>query len=349
MVFDSLSAPEQVEYLRDILPLKQFNEIEEEYDEFTDETVDDLLMAGKRNIKRAMDDWPDNWSILKEQIFVKAGKSIFDETSYRELSYYESAMNNGALETNLHLFEINALQSDGGESDLKIVKQMDGDELEDFLSDSDIEEFQKAFSTTGNNIWKSLDAVPKLRLGEVEDSDHVYLDFWVKNSEETKYHPREGRNITFPDIGKAFVRIHLDEEIAEIRERDLSESDITSVKSTIEELFDNELSFTGNEMTITDDDVRNFLELSDFVKATHAEHTGRSISKWTSKDEISEDEAYPEDRPHNFKNMVFDIDGVGRVTFQLSPANNAFRIYQKKLTPEDHRKTVEYIIKNING
>jgi len=47
MVFDSLSPPEQVEYLCSVLPLRQFDEIEEQYDEHSEPLVNELLLAGK--------------------------------------------------------------------------------------------------------------------------------------------------------------------------------------------------------------------------------------------------------------------------------------------------------------
>lgn len=348
MVYDSLSVPERVEYLRGVLPLNQFSEIEEEYDDYDNEIISEMELAAKKNVKRQMDDWPDLWTILKEDIYQYSGSEIYKNLTLREISYYESAMKNGSLETNVRLLEITQAKPDGGDDDSSVeVKQMSEDELREFISSSGIQEIEKAFSSVGNNIWSVLDKVPRMRIGEVEDDDHLYFDFWVKNSEETKFHPRRGEEITFPNLGEAYARVHLDEEVVEIRERGMSSDDLDAVKSTIEEALGNQIEFEGGSIVITDQDVRDFENLNDFVKSTHAEHSGRSVSRWTSDSEVSNDKAYPGGRPHNFKNMVFDINSVGRVTFRLSPAGDNFRIYQTKLRPEQHRKTVEYIIDHL--
>jgi len=348
MVYDSLSVPEKVEYLRGVLPLTQFSEIEGEYDDYDDDLINELELAAKKNVKRQMDDWPDLWTILKEDIYNYSGSEIYKNLSLREIAYYESAMNNGSLETNVRLLEITQVKPDGGDDESSVgVEQTSEDELREFIHSSDIPEIKKAFSSVGNNIWSVLDKVPRMRIGEVEDDSHVYFDFWVKNSEETKFHLRRGEEITFPDLGEAYARVHLDDEIVEIRERGMGSDNLEAVKSTIEEALGNQIEFEGSSIVITDQDVRDFENLNDFVKSTHAEHSGRSVSRWTSDSEVSNDQAYPGSRPHNFKNMVFDITNVGRVTFRLSPAGNNFRIYQTKLRPEQHRETVEYIIDHL--
>jgi hypothetical protein len=350
MVYDSLSVPEKVEYLRGVLPLTQFSEIEGEYDDYDDDLINELELAAKKNVKRQMDDWPDLWTILKEDIYNYSGSEIYKNLSLREIAYYESAMNNGSLETNVRLLEITQVKPDGGDDESSVgVEQTSEDELREFIHSSDIPEIKKAFSSVGNNIWSVLDKVPRMRIGEVEDDSHVYFDFWVKNSEETKFHLRRGEEITFPDLGEAYARVHLDDEIVEIRERGMGSDNLEAVKSTIEEALGNQIEFEGSSIVITDQDVRDFENLNDFVKSTHAEHSGRSVSRWTSDSEVSNDQAYPGSRPHNFKNMVFDITNVGRVTFRLSPAGNNFRIYQTKLRPEQHRETVEYIIDHLKS
>jgi len=195
-----------------------------------------------------MNDWPDNWSVLKEEILRSSGSEIFERMPYRELCYYESAMNNGALETNLYLFEIEGIQADGGAEEIPRWELMDEEELESFIRDSNIDEIQKAFSTAGNNIWEVLDYIPRMRIGQVEDSDHIYSEFWIKNSEDTKYHPREGRDITFPNIGKAYTRIRLEDKVAEVRERGMTEDNISTIQTTLEEMFSDQISFTGENV-----------------------------------------------------------------------------------------------------
>jgi hypothetical protein len=348
-MFEEMGIDEQVDYLRDCLPLTQFNEVTSGTEDYTDGTVDALIQEGKNAVKLQMQEGRDHWKHLIESdlIDVMSDGDMY-EKSYRELLYYSVAMGNSGLETSPVPFQYNIDReiSQDIEDDKHDIELMKETIIEN--GDNDIE---AAFSRVGRNIWDEIGDSPEIRFAFFEDKDHLYLEFWVKARDEREFNEREGEFVEWPDIRKLDCRIHFDDQVIELRGRKDREKDREGVLKFVERIFGNTtaIELRGDELEITDDTIRYFMGLSEFVSNPHSSKAGAARSSWTSDSDVRNDPEYPDHRPHNYGNMVFNLSDVGRVSFQLSADDESFRVFKHKITPVEHRQVVEYIWENINA
>lgn len=352
MRFEQMDTDEKISYLRDCLPLKPFEETVGEKERSSEEDIAELIDTGKRVIQKQMQQGRDHWNYLIEQQDIE-GEEFFSNLSYREILYYSVSMEDANLETYPSPFYFHS------ESRIKGIVEERGESVEDLreeLLTTASDSVVNAFSEVGSNIWDRLSDQPTLRFATFEDKCHLFLEFWVKTRDKTRFHERRGEFLSFPEIRKLSCRVHLDDGFAEIRGRNEREKDRKAVKNAIEHLLRDQIRFLedeevetdgGQPLEITDETIRGFYELDEFVTVPHASKSGTARSSWTS-DDVRDDDRYPDDRPNNYNNLVFDLDDIGRISFQLSAEDNSFRIFKQLMVPEDHRTVVEYIWGKIN-
>ncbi|SDQ40792.1 hypothetical protein [Natronobacterium texcoconense] len=348
-MFEEKSVEEQVSYLKACLPLNQFNNVVEGHSSYSEETVAELIEEGKRALRLQMQNGRDYWKYLKEdgQADIVSDDDLFQK-SYRELAYYAVAMNNSGLETSPVPFEFTP-----GHEVTQLIE--DEEHTEEQLKEKIIEnggdDIEAAFSTVGRNIWDVLGDHPEIRLAHFEDQDHIYLEFWMRAKTDREFHERKGEFIEFPVLRKIDCRVHLDDGLIEIRGRNERERDREQVLEYVEHLFGNTTAITvmEDDLDITDDTIRHFMDLPEFVTIPHASKAGTARSNWTSDSDVRDDSEYPDHRPHNHGNLVFNLDSVGRVSFQLSADNDSFRVFKHNITPQEHQQVVEFIWRNINA
>jgi len=346
-MFEDRGIEEQVSYLEGCLPRKQFNRVIDDYDDYTEETVEELIEEGKKTLSLRMQEGRDHWEYLKEANEVIEESSLF-EKSYRELAYYSIAMGNSGLETTPVLFEYNPEHEI---AQLIENEQHTVDQLREAIISNGNDDTKSAFSRVGRNIWDVLDEYPEIWLAYFEDRNHLYLEFWVRAKTNREFHERRGEFLEFPVLRHIDCRIHFDDELIEIRGRKDREKDRELVIKYIEHLFGNSTAINVREddLDITDDTIRYFMNLSEFVTLPHSSKAGTARSNWTSDSDVRDDTEYPDHRPHNHGNMVFDLDSVGRISFQLSADDNSYRVFKHKIIPQEHRQVVEFIWENINA
>lgn len=346
-MFEQLGVDERVSYLKGCLPLKQFNKVVEGYDTYTEETVEELINEGKDAIRLQMQQGRDQWEYLKEQKELVDDSNLF-EKPYRELTYYSVAMGNSGLQTTPIPFIYN--------SENETAVQIENEEhtieqLRESILSNGTDDVEAAFSRVGRNIWDELDEYPELRLAYFEDEDHLYLEFWVRAKTDRQFHERKGEFLEFPILRKINCRVHFDDKLIELRGRKDRKKDREQVIKYIENLFGNTpaITTTEDDLEITDDTIRYFLDLPEFVTLPHSSKAGTARSNWTSDSDVRDDDEYPDHRPHNHGNMVFNLDTNGRTSFQLSADDESFRIFKHNITPQEHRQVVEFIWRNINA
>mgnify|MGYP000020602901 CR=1 FL=1 len=346
-MFEEMDVAEQVSYLKGCLPLKQFNDVVDGQENYTEQTVRDLLQQGKKTISLQMQDGRDLWEHLKESEEVREDGELMDR-SYRELAYYSVAMGNSGLETTPVHFEYNSQHEI---AQLIEDEQHSVEKLRQAIISNGSEDIEAAFSEVGRNIWDVLDEYPEIRLAYFEDRDHLYLEFWVRAKTDREFHERKGEFLEFPVLRKLDCRIHFDDEMIEVRGRNERNKDREIVLEFVEHLFGNAtaLNILEDDLDITDDTIRYFMDLPEFVELPHSSKAGTARSNWTSDSDVRQDSEYPDHRPHNHGNMVFNLDSIGRISFQLSADSNSFRVFKHKITPEEHRQVVEFIWRNINA
>jgi len=346
-MFRDMEVEEQISYLRGCLPLNQFEQVTSQHQTYSEETVEELIQEGKDVLQLQMQEGRDHWEYLKENSEVIGDQGLM-EKSYRELLYYFVSMGNSLLETYPVPFSFNE-----GHEISELIE--DGEHTVESLRTHIIEEggegSENALSEMGRNIWSVIEEYPQIRFIYFEDKDHIYFEFWVKASEDREFHERKGEFVEFPDIRKIDCRLHLDDNVIELRGRSEREKDRERVLNYVERIFGNSTALTvkPEDIDITDDTIRHFMNLPEFVTIPHASKAGTADSNWTSDSDVRDDDEYPDHRPHNYGNMVFNLDTVGRVSFQLSADDNSFRIFKHKTTPEEHQQIVDYIWENTNA
>lgn len=347
-MFEEQGVEEQISYLRGCLPLRQFNQVTDQYDTYSEDTVEELIEQGKNTLRLQMQEGRDHWKYLKENRGQLLGDEDLFQISYRKLAYYAVAMNNSGLETSPIPHEFTS-----GHEITELIESENHtlDQLREAILSNGSDDIEAAFSTVGRNIWDVLGEYPEIRLAHFEDRDHIYLEFWVKAKEDREFHERRGEFLEFPKLRKLDCRIHLDDQLIELRGRNERQKDREHVLEYIEHLFGNTtaIDIRKDNLEITDDTIRYFMDLSEFVTNPHSSKDGAARSNWTSDSDVRNDPEYPDHRPHNYGNMVFNLNAVGRVSFQLSADDDSFRIFKHKITPQEHREVVEYIWRNINA
>lgn len=339
------SAEDQISYLRGCLPLRQFEKVISKSDLTSEETVQELIYEGKTALKLQMESGRDHWDYLKEELSYQ-DETLLQEKSYRELAYYAVAMGNSLLQTRPYSFDFDE------SSDLYDLIQSEEHtvaDLQDLIIENSREDVKLAFSDTGRNIWDVLSEYPELRIAYLEDENHLYLEFWSKAKEDREFHERRGEFLEFPVLRKLDCRIHLDDGFIELRGRNDRIKDRETVLEMVEKLFGNAISIDQNGLEIRDETIRYFMTLDEFVSIPHASKDGAARSSWTSDSDVRNDDEYPDHRPHNYGNMVFELDSVGRASFQLSADDNSFRVFLHKITPDQYRAVTEYIWENVNA
>jgi len=346
-MFEGRGIDDQVSYLEGCLPLNQFNKVVSGYDTYSEETVEVLIEEGKRTLQLQMQQGRDHWEHLKEENGALEDGDLF-QSSYRELAYYSVAMGNSGLQTTPVPFEFN---SEHEVSELIESEQHSVEQLRERIIENGGDDIKAAFSRVGRNIWDILDEYPEIRLAYFEDRDHLYLEFWVRAKTDREFHERKGKFLEFPVLRKINCRVHFDDELIEIRGRKDREKDRELVLEYVEHLFGNTTAIDVREddLDITDDTIRHFMNLPEFVNLPHSSKAGTARSNWTSDSDVRDDTEYPDHRPHNHGNMVFNLDSIDRISFQLSADENSFRVFKHKITPQEHREVVEFIWRNINA
>ena len=346
-MFREREVDDQISYLRGCLPLRQFENVTSQYENYTEETVEELIEEGKDILRLQMEEGRDHWKYLKENTGVVSEQELM-ESSYRELLYYSVAMGNSNLETHPIPFSFN---EDHEMATILQNGQHTVEQLRNRIIEEGGEGAEAALSEVGRNIWGVLEEHPQVRFIHFEDSDHIYFEFWVKPKEDRVFHERKGEFIDFPDIRKLDCRLHLDDGVIELRGRNDRQKDRERVLNYIERIFGNEtvLEVESDDLDITDSTIRHFMDLPDFMTIPHASKDGIAESSWTSDSDVRDDDEYPNHRPHNYGNMVFSSDTIGRISFQLSADDNSYRIFDQKITPDKHREISEFVWDNINN
>lgn len=346
-MFEGRGIDEQVSHLKGCLPLNQFNKVVSDYSTYSEETVEELIDEGKQTLQLQMQQGRDLWKYLKEENSELVDEDLFTG-SYRELAYYSVTMDNSGLETTPLPFEFN---SEHEIYELIENEQHTADQLQERIIENGGDDIKAAFSRVGRNIWDVLTEYPEIRLAYFEDRNHLYLEFWVQAKTDREFHERKGEFLEFPVLRKIDCRVHFDDKLIEIRGRKDREKDRELVLEYIEHLFGNSTAIDVREddLNITDNTIRYFMDLPEFVTLPHSSKAGTARSNWTSDSDVRDDTEYPDHRPHNHGNMVFELDSIGRISFQLSADENSFRVFKQKITPQEHREVVEFIWRNINA
>ncbi len=345
-MFDDLNTVNKIEYLKGCLSLQQYEEVMEKRERENEEAVDELIKKGKDIIRVRMQEGRDHWEYLKENLPEMDSTEDLYELSYRKLVYYQVSMNNSGLETQtVPLF----LDSEHETTEIIENDDLTIEELEQEFISNGPEGIEAAFSRVGRNIWHELDDEPQIRLAHMEDSHHLYLEFWLRAKDDKQFHERRGEYLEFPQLRKLECRVHLDEGFIELRGRNERKKDRKLVIEYVKRLLggNSSVSTDPDEFEITDETINNFMNLPEFKSNPHSGKDGQAMSKWTADSDVREDPEYPDHRPHNFSNMVFNLDSVGRASFQLSAKDDSFRVFQHKITPAEHIQMVEYIWQNI--
>lgn len=346
-MFRDQEVDDQISYLRDCLPLRQFENVTSQYENYTEDTVEELIEEGKDILRLQMEEGRNQWKYLKENTDVVSEQELM-ERSYRELLYYSVAMGNSNLETYPIPFSFNE------DHEMGTILQ-NGQHTVEQLRSQIIEEggegAEAALFEVGRNIWDVLEEHPQIRFIYFENKNHIYFEFWVKAKEDRVFHERRGEFLEFPDIRKLDCRLHLDDGVIELRGRNDRQKDRERVLNYVERIFGNEtvLEVESDDLDITDSTIRYFMDLSDFVTIPHASKDGTAESSWTSDSDVRDDDEYPDHRPHNYGNMVFNSDPIGRMSFQISADDNSFRVFDQKMTPDKYRQISEFIWSNINN
>lgn len=338
------STDDQVEYIEGCIPRSDFEEVTSRYDTFTEQTVLELLDSGKESIQYQMSLGRDLWGYLAESKG-EDPEDLFEEYTLGDMAYYYASMRDARIKTNIK--EFNLVSNPDNRIEDLFEGNKSQDEIQELISDLGHSGIQNGFSDIGNEIWHEVGQSPELRIGRVEDDNWIFFEFWVKGSTDTIYDEREGRTYDIPNIKKISARLNIEDNYVTIQNRDSNENDINRVLSAIKALFNTDIDFDSYYFDITDDDVRDFEALGEFEIAPYAGHQGTADSTWSADRGVDSDTRYPDDRPHNFKNLVFDIPSVGRVSFRLSPEDNSFRIFLQQQSPEETRRVTEYIWQHL--
>lgn len=352
-MFDSLTPEEQVSYLQDCLPIRPYEEVVSNFDSYSEETVSALLSEGKRVLVAQMEQGRDQWRYLIENMDYSA-EGYLEEHSYRELAYYLTAMGDSGLGTfpiPFSLIEESRLQAFLLESEDSV------EEIRDYLIENGPHSVEKSFSKAGTNIWDNLGEDPTPRIAYFEDSQHLYIEFWLRTASRQRFHERRGEFLEFPVLRKVVCRIHLDDEFIELRGRKERKKDRENSLVKIKRFLNDDISYRsgnniatdgGDDFAITDDSIRYFYTLPEFQRLSHANKDGTARSSWTAED-VRNDTMFPDNRPNNYNNLVFRLDSVGRVSFQLNAEDNSYQIFKHKIMPGDHRTVSEYIWEKLNN
>lgn len=350
-MFDDLHPEAKVDYLENCLPRKPFRDVVSDYDEYTEQTVDELVLEGKSTLISQMQQGIDHWEYLMENKDTLP-QEYKEEQSYRSLAYSLSAMNDSGLATFPRKFSV---EKNGALSELKDSDSRTIESLKEHLIANGDQSVEKAFSRVGADIWSDLGSEPTPRLAYFEDRDHLYTEFWMQTDSKKQFHERRGEFLEFPVLRKVVCRVHLDDEYVELRGRRQREKDKEAGYIALKEFLNDEISYSegsqtatdgGRVIEITDDVIRDFYNLPEFQRLSHANKDGTATSSWTA-DDVRTDSRYPDSRPNNYNNLVFDIDPVGRVSFQLNAEDNSFQIFKQKIMPREHIQVSEYIVENI--
>lgn len=345
MTFEDLSPSNQVSYLEGCIPSKPFDEVTENYEVYTEDTVSELLIKSKELVKQRMANGWDHWEHLKDNTEFTEQELL--NLSYRDLLYYSVAMEDSNRKTHPFGFEY------GEGETAEILKNGSEAEIRSHLIEIENGETDLAFSPVGVDIWEKIGDTPTLRLAKIEDSNHIFLEYWLRTGSTREYHERRGEFIEFPTIRRVSCRLHLDEEFIEVVGRNDRERDRDLVLRYIEDLVGGEILVNEDHIEIHDSTVRYFLELDGFIRRPHSKKAGTANSRWSASDRnVSEDDLFPESRRNEEANLRFNLDSVGKVGFQLSVEGNTYRIFAQKITPQNHIKTAEFIrekIEEANG
>lgn len=340
MTFSEYDPSQKVAYLEGCLPSTLFNEVAEGHSDYTSETVDELLYESKNLVKERMEIGWDHWEYLKD--YSELTETQLLGRSYRELLYYSVSMDDSNLKTHPHSL------SPSDDRVLNELKESSEQEIRDFLLDTDNEETELALSPVGVDIWEKVSESPTLRLIEVEDSNHIFFEFWLKTGIDREYHWRKGEFIEFPTIRRVSCRLHLDDDLVELAGRSDRKRDRELVLRHVEDILRGSITVNRDKLEIYDSTIRHFLELDNFLNRPHSKKAGVAQSSWTTSDrDVSEDDVFPEHRDNEQSNLRFKLDPVGEVGFQLSAEDNTFRIFAQKMAPPEHITVAEFIRENI--
>ena len=211
MSFGDMDASEKVEYLRDCIPLIPYNEVVEQSNQNSEETVAELLSRSKELVKEQMESGFDQWGYLIDNSEYTEEELL--SLPYRDLLYYSVAMGDSNIKTYPVDFEFEDSERasrfrQGGESEVRRL-----------LRKIDHREMNLALSRVGVDIWGKMESSSTMRFTKVEDADHVFVQYWFRTGTEKKYHERNGEFIDFPTIRRVNCRFHLDDEFLEMSGR----------------------------------------------------------------------------------------------------------------------------------
>ena len=312
------------------------------YEETSEETVSELLEKSKDLVRKQMENGWNQWEYLVENTsFTEDDLYGMD---YRDLLYYSVSMKDSNLKTHPHPFSFNE-----DDEIVEVLEDGSKDEIQNLLAEIGFGEIETAQTEVGTNIWEKLGEKPCLRIAKIEDNSHVYLEFWLRTGSKSEFHERRGEFIDFPTIRRISCRVHLDDNLVEVRGRNDRDADRKAVLNYLERLFGDSIAISRDSIEIDDDTIRYFLNEDGFISRPHSKKDGVADSRWSTPDrDVTDDGRFPEDRPNKKANLRFNIPEVGKAGFQLSAEDNTFRVFSQKITPHDHTNTVEFIKEKID-